>query len=226
MKVLGARPNFSIAFAPSLQPHNRQCQPRAFFGVPIGLPVRRKRSLPNGAALLARRRAQLHDLPRGRHSGRQLRSQPIGHYWDRPRSDRWRRCLYLSQRKDRHGGLRDPRLYGEFREPFHRLQEWDRCSSGPRCGTISQQAVLRGCCGILLSTVDRRQGQLAILGPNKSRTRGVGPQIGYNFKIGGVSIYTNVRGYTEFDSFRRLQGHAIYSTVNIPVSALFRGHSQ
>jgi hypothetical protein len=69
-------------------------------------------------------------------------------------------------------------------------------------------------------------GQLAILGPNESRTRGVGPQIGYNFNVGGVPIYSNVRGYTEFDSYRRVQGHAIYVTVNLPLSALFRGHSQ
>lgn len=69
-------------------------------------------------------------------------------------------------------------------------------------------------------------GQLAILGPNESRTRGVGPQIGYNFTVGGVSIYTNLRGYTEFESYRRVQGHSIYFTVNVPLSALFSGHSQ
>lgn len=69
-------------------------------------------------------------------------------------------------------------------------------------------------------------GQLAILGSNELRTRGVGPQIGYNFNLGGVSIYTNLRGYTEFDSYRRVQGHAIYFTVNVPLSALFQGHSQ
>jgi hypothetical protein len=69
-------------------------------------------------------------------------------------------------------------------------------------------------------TADR--GQLAILRPNESRTRGVGPQTGYNFHNGGVSIYTNVRGYTEFESYRRVQGHSIYFTVNLPLSALFQ----
>ena len=69
-------------------------------------------------------------------------------------------------------------------------------------------------------------GQRAILGPNESRTRGVGPQIGYNFTVGGVSIYTNLRGYTEFNSFRMLQGHSIYATVNVPLSALFQGRSR
>jgi hypothetical protein len=48
-------------------------------------------------------------------------------------------------------------------------------------------------------TADR--GQRAILGSNESRTRGVGPQIGYNFTVGGVSVFTNLRGYTEFGSY-------------------------
>jgi len=83
-----------------------------------------------------------------------------------------------------------------------------------------------GVVGYYYQELTADSGQLAILGPNESRTRGVGPQIGYEFKVGGASIYTNLRGYTEFDSFRRLQGHAIYATVSIPLSALFKGHSQ
>jgi hypothetical protein len=67
-------------------------------------------------------------------------------------------------------------------------------------------------------------GQPRILGSNESRTRGAGLQIGYNFTLGGVSIFTNLRGYTEFGAYRRPQGHAIYLTVNIPLSALFLGH--
>jgi len=41
-------------------------------------------------------------------------------------------------------------------------------------------------------TADR--GQLPVLGPNESRTRGIGPQIGYNFSLDGVTIYKNLRG--------------------------------
>ena len=67
-------------------------------------------------------------------------------------------------------------------------------------------------------------GQRPIFGPFESRIRGVGPQIGYEFNLGGVSIYTNLRGYTEFASYRRLQGHAIYATVSVPLSALFQPH--
>jgi hypothetical protein len=83
-----------------------------------------------------------------------------------------------------------------------------------------------GAVGYYYQQLTADSGQLAILGPNESRTRGVGPQIGYNFNVGGVSIYTNLRDYTEFGSYRRVQGHAIYFTVSLPLSALFGGHSQ
>jgi hypothetical protein len=83
-----------------------------------------------------------------------------------------------------------------------------------------------GIVGYYYQQLTADKGQLPILGPFESRTRGVGPQIGYNFNVGGVSIYTNVRGYTEFDSYRRVQGHSIYATVHVPLSALFQGHAQ
>lgn len=43
---------------------------------------------------------------------------------------------------------------------------------------------------------------------------------------GGASIYTNLRGYAEFGSYRRFRGHSIYAAVSIPLSALLAGHSQ
>jgi hypothetical protein len=69
-------------------------------------------------------------------------------------------------------------------------------------------------------------GQLAILGSNESRARGVGPQIGYNFNVGGQTIYTNLRAYWEFDSYRRLEGHSVFATVNIPLSGFFTSKPQ
>jgi hypothetical protein len=63
----------------------------------------------------------------------------------------------------------------------------------------------------------------ASLGPFESRTRGVGPQAGYNIDDGtGVPIYTNLRGYAEFGARDRTQGYALYATVSVPLSALFR----
>ena len=46
-------------------------------------------------------------------------------------------------------------------------------------------------------------------------------QIGYNFSAGGTSVYTNLGAYWEFDSYRRLHGHAVFATVNTPLSGLF-----
>lgn len=70
-------------------------------------------------------------------------------------------------------------------------------------------------------TADR--GQPPALGPFESRTRAIGPQLGYNFDVGGVPLYANLRGYKEFGSSDRLQGFSIYATVNMPLSALFQG---
>jgi hypothetical protein len=66
------------------------------------------------------------------------------------------------------------------------------------------------------------------LGPNESRTRGIGPQIGYNFNVNGAQVCTNLRAYWEFDSDRGLQAHAVSTTVSIPLSECFasKAHSQ
>ncbi|WP_262297739.1 SphA family protein [Microvirga sesbaniae] len=86
------------------------------------------------------------------------------------------------------------------------------------------QQLFVGVVGYYYQQLTADQGQPAFLGPNKSRTRGIGPQIGYNFKVGDQQIYTNLRAYFEFDSYRRLQGTAVYATINIPLSGLLQGH--
>jgi hypothetical protein len=90
------------------------------------------------------------------------------------------------------------------------------------------QQLFVGAVGYVYQQLTPDHGQPAVLGSNESRTRGIGPQIGYNFNVNGTQVYTNLRAYWEFDSYRRLQGHAVYATVNIPLSGLFaRGpHSQ
>jgi hypothetical protein len=80
-----------------------------------------------------------------------------------------------------------------------------------------------GAVGYVYQQLTPDRGQRAILGANESRTRGFGPQIGYNFNINGTQVYTNLRAYWEFDSYRRLQGHALYATVNIPLSSFSAG---
>jgi hypothetical protein len=83
------------------------------------------------------------------------------------------------------------------------------------------QQLFVGAGGYIYQQLSPDRGQRAILGSNESRTRGIGPQIGYNFQVIGTTVYANLRTYQEFGSYRRLQGHAIYATLNIPLSGLF-----
>jgi hypothetical protein len=83
-----------------------------------------------------------------------------------------------------------------------------------------------GVVGYYYQQLTSDHGQPAFLGPNKSRTRGIGPQIGYNFKVGRQQIYTNLRAYFEFDSFRRLQGQGVFATINLPLSGPLPGHTR
>jgi hypothetical protein len=80
-----------------------------------------------------------------------------------------------------------------------------------------------GVVGYYYQQLTADKGQPAFLGPSESRTRSVGPQIGYNFDLGGVPLFTNLRGYKEFGSSNRLQGYAVYATVSVPLSALLKG---
>ena len=64
------------------------------------------------------------------------------------------------------------------------------------------------------------KGQPPQLGSMKSRSFAIGPQIGYNFNIGGVPIYTNLRAYYEFAVENRTEGGSVFLTINVPLSAL------
>lgn len=64
------------------------------------------------------------------------------------------------------------------------------------------------------------KGQPAAFDDFKGQTFALGPQIGYNFDVGGASIYTNLRGYFEFDAKNRTQGGSVFLTVNLPLSQL------
>jgi hypothetical protein len=80
-----------------------------------------------------------------------------------------------------------------------------------------------GAVGYVYQQLTPDRGQRAILGANESRTNGIGPQIGYSFLVDGMTVYAKLRGYWEFDSYRRLQGRAVYATRNIPLSGFFAG---
>ena len=74
-----------------------------------------------------------------------------------------------------------------------------------------------GLVGFAYQQLTADSGQPVVLGDFKSSTFGVGPQIGYTFDVGGREIFTNLRGYWEFDSSNRTQGGSVMLTVNVPL---------
>ncbi len=55
------------------------------------------------------------------------------------------------------------------------------------------------------------------LGAFKSRIAGVGPQLGYLFKINNKQAYINLRAYKEFWAQNRVEGYATIATISIPL---------
>lgn len=224
--VLGARPNFSIAFAPSYS--------TATANVGLGrLSASQSDSLFGGSDLYPTAqlywKAGMHhfmaylagDVPVGSYNPDRLSNIGIGH----GAIDAGGAYTYLNTKT----GTEVSATLG-FTENFKNpsTDYTNGIDSHLDLGTaqfLTEQFFV-GAVGYYYQQLTADKGQLPVLGPFESRTRGIGPQIGYNFEIGGVSIYTNLRGYTEFDSYRRLQGHAIYATVSIPLSALFRAHPE
>lgn len=56
-----------------------------------------------------------------------------------------------------------------------------------------------------------------VLGGFKARVASVGPEVGYVFKMGKQSGYLNLRGYWEFWAQNRLEGYALFATINLPL---------
>lgn len=77
-----------------------------------------------------------------------------------------------------------------------------------------------GAVGFIYQQLTPDRGQPEVLGDFKSRTIGIGPQIGYNFDVRGVTINTNLRGYFEIDVENRLKGGGVYFSLNLPLSDL------
>ena len=55
------------------------------------------------------------------------------------------------------------------------------------------------------------------VGSFKSRVASVGPLDGYSFTLGNLQWYANLRGYWEFWAQNRLEGHAVFATLSIPL---------
>jgi hypothetical protein len=224
--ILGARANFSLAFAPSYNATT------ANLGLGA-LSASRSDSLFGGSDLYPT--AQLYwnvgvhnfmayvagDIPVGSYNSDRLSTIGIGH----AAIDAGGAYTYLNTNT----GSEASATLGftkNFRNPSTDYTNGIDAHLDLGAAQFLTEHFFVGIVGYYYQQLTADKGQLPVLGSFESRTRGVGPQIGYNFNVGGVSIYTNVRGYTEFDSYRRVQGHAIYATVNVPLSALIQGHSQ
>jgi hypothetical protein len=72
-----------------------------------------------------------------------------------------------------------------------------------------------GAVGYFYDQLTADRGALAILGDNKSRVAGIGPQIGYLFPVGDMQGYVNLKGYWEFDAARRPEGWNLWLTFAI-----------
>jgi hypothetical protein len=224
--VLGAHPSFSVAFMPA--------STTATANVGLGpLSVSRSDSLFGGSDLYPT--AQLFwnagahnfmaylsgDIPVGSYNPNQLANIGIGH----GAIDEGGAYTYLNTKT----GTEFSATLGfteNFRNPSTDYTNGIDSHLDLGAAQFLSEHFFVGAVGYYYQQLTADTGQRPILGPFESRTRGAGPQIGYNFEVGGVSIYTNLRGYTEFESSRRLQGHAIYATVNIPLSALFQEHTR
>ncbi len=83
---------------------------------------------------------------------------------------------------------------------------------------LSKQ-LLVGAVGYFYNQITADEGAPLILGANKSRVAGIGPQIGYIFPLGTMQGYLNLKGYWEFDASRRPEGWNAWLTFAISPAA-------
>jgi len=76
-----------------------------------------------------------------------------------------------------------------------------------------------GAVGYFYDQLTADSGAPAILGDNKSRVAGLGPQIGYLFPVGGMQGYLNLKGYKEFGTEHRPEGWNVWLTFAVSPAA-------
>jgi len=77
-----------------------------------------------------------------------------------------------------------------------------------------------GAVGYFYQQITADSGQAAFLGDNESRVIGVGPQLGYIFPLSDqLQGYLNLKGYFEFDNYRRPDGWNAWVTFVISPAA-------
>jgi hypothetical protein len=76
-----------------------------------------------------------------------------------------------------------------------------------------------GIAGYAYQQITDDSGQNPILGGFRSRVFGVGPQIGYNFPIGGLQGSLSLRAFDEFEASSRAHGWNTWLTLAISPTA-------
>jgi hypothetical protein len=76
-----------------------------------------------------------------------------------------------------------------------------------------------GLVGYYYNQITGDSGSGARLGDFKSRIGGIGPQVGYLFKMGGREAYLNLKGYHEFDARNRPEGWNSWITLSVPLGS-------
>jgi hypothetical protein len=74
-----------------------------------------------------------------------------------------------------------------------------------------------GVVGYFYHQLSGDSGAGAVLGDFKSRTNGIGPQVGYFFPVGNGKGYVNLKGYWEFDAAQRPEGWNLWLTLGLPL---------
>jgi hypothetical protein len=76
-----------------------------------------------------------------------------------------------------------------------------------------------GVAGYVYYQLTGDSGSGAVLGPFKSRVAAIGPEVAYQFKVGGQQWQANVRAYREFWAQNRYQGWAVFATLSVPLGS-------
>jgi hypothetical protein len=81
---------------------------------------------------------------------------------------------------------------------------------------VTEQAYA-GLVGFAYQQLTADSGQPALLGDFKGSTFAIGPQIGWIFDVGGTEVFTNLRGYVEFNTRSRVKGGGAMFTLSLPL---------
>jgi hypothetical protein len=79
------------------------------------------------------------------------------------------------------------------------------------------EAFAIGVAGYHYKQVTADSGRGALLGSFKGEVSAIGPNVTYNFEVGGVPVFTSVRWLTEFGAKNRLEGDTGFLTVTVPI---------